>query len=104
MVHANNVKIIKAFKLFTGMEDFNAKYHPEKVYNDSKQSKSNNNFKTKAVQKTPKLLIVFPFYIIKSNFDSLCTLCIGSKQTQVVNHSKLMTKVKKKLKEIHVNL
>lgn len=84
------------------MGDFNAKYNPKEIYNDSKQSKSNNDTKIEAVQKIPELLIIFAFYTTKNNFDNLCTPCITSKQTQIVNRSKPITKVRKKTKrDIH---
>ena len=106
MGHASNMKIIKASKFFTKMRDFNTEYNPEEVYSNPEQSKSNNNTKVKAIQEIPKLLIAFAFYITKiyNNFNSLCIPCISSKQTQVVNCSKPITKVKKKLEEIYVDL
>lgn len=100
MEHVSNKQIIRVFKLFIEMEDFNAEYNPNEIYNHFEKSQSDNNAKVKAVQKTLEPLTNFAFHITKinSNFDSLYTLCIGSKQTQVVNYSKPITEVKKSWK------
>lgn len=98
MICVSNARIIKAFKLLIRIKT-------STILNITlKKSTSNNNVKNKATQKIAKLLIAFVFrHIIKSNFDSISTLYITSKQTQVVNSRKLITKVKKKLEKVYVN-
>lgn len=79
MKHSRNIRIIKVFKLFNSIKNFNAKYNFENIYNNLESSKYNNNAKAKGTKKVLELLMIFAFYIIKSNFDNINTLCIISK-------------------------
>lgn len=64
------------------MGNFNTKYNPKDIYNNLEYSKSNNDAKVEAIKKVPESLTAFTSYtIIKSNFDSIYTLCIANKQT-----------------------
>lgn len=49
MKYVNNTKIIRASKLFTEMRNLNAEYNLREIYNDSKESKFNNNAMVKTV-------------------------------------------------------
>lgn len=106
MRYASNAKIIRVSKLLTGMGDLNVKYDPKNVYSNSEHLESEDD--TDIVKKLSEPLIMFAFHttnnIIKSDFDSICYLYISSKQTRIVNHRKSMTKAKKKLEEVCVNL
>lgn len=100
MGHASNSRIIKAFKLLTGMGDFNAEYKPAEVYSNSEQFDSDNE----ATEERPEPLRASTSHAINNDFDSLCAPCLASKQTRVVNRSKPMTEVKEMLEEVHVDL
>lgn len=82
------------------MGKFDTTYNPAKIYNNSKASQP-DNVDTKLEFNIT--LEVFKIINFKSNFDKICKLCIGSKQTHIVKQQKPMTPVKDKLKEVHVD-
>lgn len=84
------------------MGDFNAEYNPAEIYSNSKQSESDSD--NDATKEGPELLTAFATYFADNNFDSICTPCLASKQTRVVNRSKPMTEVSEKFEEVHVDL
>lgn len=117
--HASNARVIRASRLLTGMGNFNAEYDPTEIYSDSKESESEDgNTPPPAPSTAPEntLLPVEPesnplttnsartAVTVDSDFDSLCSPCVASKQTRVVIRNKPMTKVEGKLDEIHVDL
>lgn len=100
MISSSYARIIRASKLLTRMGKFSAEYNPTEVYRNSEQFKSNNQHN---IARNPEQLTAFVSHIIDNNFDSLYVSYLSSKQTRVVNRSKLMTEIKKKLKKIYID-
>lgn len=114
MRNTSNARVIKALKLLN-MINFSKNYELTKIYNNSKKFKSDHNnqnlsslpntqdtsFMREKIQGINFDLIAYA--ITKSDFDNLYIPCISSKQTWTMIH-KPMTKVKKKLKEVNINL
>ena len=97
------------------MENFsNINYDPIKVYSDFKESKPDINSNkldpdiedlTKDNKSTNNPTSIDSMHTIKkSDFHSLCSPFVASKQTQVVIWNKLMTKVDDKFNEVHIDL
>lgn len=91
------------------MGDFNTKYDFIKIYNNLK----NNDFYSEPEDKHQQNKDLQPIespgnfihaMIINNNFNSFYSLCIASKQTNVVVQNKPMNNVKKKLDKVHVDL
>lgn len=102
MGYASNTKIIWASKLLIGIGNFNTKYNPSKIYNNFKQSESNNN--NNSIKKELELKTAFATYSADNNFDNYYILCLANKQMQIINQSKPRIKVSEKHEEVYVNL
>lgn len=98
--HFNNIKIINSSKFLTAMGNFNKVYNLIKVCSNSKQSNNNSSNNIYLVSAAKALLLALS---LNNNFNCLCTLCITSKQTQILRKNKLISKVNKKLNEIYVD-
>lgn len=78
------------------------------VYVDSDDSdlSVNSDEIESSTQLSAKSPIVALYQIVKNPdaIDKLCTLCVGSKSTQVIRCNKSMTITTNKLEEVHVDL
>ena len=92
----------------------NTHYDPIEIYSNSKKlepdtspNKLDPDIKdlTKGDKPTNNLTNIDSICIIKdSDFDSLFSPCVASKQTRVVIRNKPMTKVDDKLDKVHIDL
>lgn len=110
--HASNARIVRASKLLDGMGDFNNEYNPIEIYSDSELSDNNVSSFNQPIPRSndddnsnkpeperpqlpnPSSAMSSLLAITDSNFDSLCTLCIVSKQTRIVIQNKPMSEAK----------
>lgn len=119
--HASNARIVRASRLLDGMGDFNKEYNPTEIYSDSELSdddaslnqpipRSDDDADTNKPESeqpqppNPSPAMSSRLATTNSDFDSLCTPCIASKQTRVVVRNKPMSEAKEKLDEVHVDL
>ena len=114
LAHISNACIVRAFKLVDGINlDNNSKeYNLAEVLIDSDNSdmsELSDSDKKSLIQHL--LTKVTPTTVVRQIktedsdvLDKLCTLCVGSKSTRVVQRNKSMTPTTDKLEEVHTNL
>lgn len=114
--YVNNIRVILALKLLTGMGDSGKNYNLAKIYSNSEAFELEESLDgVNPIANDPinastaiKTLYGIPMKASKitntdSYFDEICELCVRDKQTWVVRRYKLMTSAEEKLKEVHVN-
>lgn len=127
----SNIRMIRNLKLLINIRSFDNAYNLIEILRDFEQSNLNNNYNyPKHSNGSNHNYVNYPKYFNNStpvytnetyfftffakvlvftspsnnDFDNLFTPYIASKQTYIVIHNKLITKLKQKLKKVYVNL
>lgn len=114
LAHISNAYVVRASKLVDGinLDNNNKEYNPAEVLidsDDSDMSKLSDPDKKSLTQhpstKATPTTVVRQIRTEDSDvLDKLCTPCVGSKSTRVVQRNKSMTPTTDKLEEVHANL